>query len=253
MRRLLSAFLIFLLATGVSSPILADLVVERGATKIKRGEALGRKDITVDNGVFAVAFAVQTAPPWGVARGGIIDIAFHYEDGLGYDIASLADFMPNNWSAWPTTRQRVKVDKKSRDEVVVRTERDWGEVELVTTFTIRDMDPVIHVVTTMSNEGDDDLDDILSGYVVWPDGGFLFGVPGLSGETSADEATALADWSASYDHNWVLGTHAPFATLVSYGGRDRYASHTLPAGGTATFETWFELRPEGSLSHLVAD
>ena len=96
MRRFVTTSLVALLAAGWAAPGVADLVVERGATKIERGEALGRKDITVDNGIFAVAFAVQTAPPWGVARGNIINIAFHYKKGLEYNIASLADFMPNN-------------------------------------------------------------------------------------------------------------------------------------------------------------
>ena len=91
---------------GILLPTLhayADVTVATGPTDIPRGDATGANDITVSNGIFAVAFAVDSAPPWGVARGGIVDIAILDDGDPGYDIASLADFMPNNWSSWPTT------------------------------------------------------------------------------------------------------------------------------------------------------
>ena len=53
----------------------AGVSVTIGPTPIPRGDALGPNDVTVNNGLFAVSFAVDTAPPWGVARGGIVDIA----------------------------------------------------------------------------------------------------------------------------------------------------------------------------------
>ena len=55
--------------------VRAAVTVVTGPTPIPRGDATGENDITVSNGIFAVAFAVDTAPPWGVARGGIVDIA----------------------------------------------------------------------------------------------------------------------------------------------------------------------------------
>jgi len=65
-----------------------------GPTPIQRGDALGGKDITVSNGLFAIAFAVETAPPWGVARGGIVDIALLEDGKPGYDIIRLSASTP---------------------------------------------------------------------------------------------------------------------------------------------------------------
>ena len=229
----------------------ADISVVVGPTTIPRGDATGARDITVNNGLFAVAFAVDTAPPWGVARGGIVDIAIVKGGKPGFDIASLADFMPNIWSSWPTTYQRVSIEKQSAEEVIVLTSRDWGLVELETTFHIRDGDSKIHIVTQMTNKGDESLDGLMSGYVVWPDGGYLFGVPGLPGVEYSEEAEALADWSAAYDEDWVIGLHAPFAEYVAYDGRDRYKRHDLPPGASRSFEAWLQIENVGSLALLV--
>ncbi len=203
-------------ATLVSLPTAhADVSVATGPTTIPRGDATGARDITISNDLSALAIAVDTVPPWGVARGGIVDIAIVRDGEPGFDIASLADFMPNNWSSWPTTFQRVTVEKHSSDEAIVKTARDWGEVELETTFHVRDGDSKIHIVTRMTNRGEQTLEGLLSGYVVWPDGGYLFGVPGLPGVVSSAEDAALADWSAAYDERWVLGLHGPFPRYVS--------------------------------------
>ncbi|MDH3546266.1 MAG: PHP domain-containing protein, partial [Gammaproteobacteria bacterium] len=53
----------------------AEVSIAIGPTTIPRGDATGARDITISNDLFAVAIAVDTAPPWGVARGGIVDIA----------------------------------------------------------------------------------------------------------------------------------------------------------------------------------
>ena len=229
------------------------LTVVTGPTPIPRGDAQGQNDITVNNGLFVVSFAVETAPPWGVARGGIVDIALLRDGKPGYDIASLADFMPNNWSSWPTTYQRVSIAEQSPAHVVVKSERDWGDAQLVTTFTIRGNDSRIAMKTTMTNASDENTEKILSGYVVWPDGGYLFGVPGLSGLVSSVEDEALADWTAAYDENWAMGLHAPFAEFVSYSGRDRYLPHTLGPGESRTFDAVLQIEARGDLSPFVAE
>ena len=126
------------------------LSVEIGPTAIPRGDAIAANDITVSNGLFAVAFAVDTPPPWGVARGGIVDISIIRDGELDYDIASLADFMPNNWSSWPTTYQRVSIEEQTANEVVVKTERDWGDVQLKTRFHIKASDRKMRIVNTMT-------------------------------------------------------------------------------------------------------
>jgi hypothetical protein len=222
-----------------------------GPTAIPRGEALGESDVTIDNGLFAIAVAVDTAPPWGVPRGGIVDIAL-VEDGVpGPDIASLVDFMPNNWSSWPNSYQRIRVQRSSDREVVVHAERDWGAVELETRFTVRAGDRRVQLHTRMTNRGKTVLKGLMSGFVAWPDGGHVFGVPGLSGRESAPEKDALADWSAAYDARWVLGLHAPFATHTFYDGRDRYLSHALDAGESVSFGAWLQVEPGGSLAPLI--
>jgi len=231
----------------------ADIRVLTGPTPIPRGDAVGARDITVTNGRYAVAFAVESAPPWGVARGGIIDIALLRNGEIGYDFASLADFMPNNWSAWPTTYQRVTVEEQTPQRVTIRTERDWGAVALVTVFRIRDNDDRIDIVTTMENRGKTNLDGLLTGYVVWPDGGYLFNVPGLTGLSYGEESEALADWSAAYDRNWVLALHAPYAEISSEGGRDRYLRHSLAAGARASFEATLQILGEGDLAPVVEE
>ncbi len=170
------SILIAVLSLAVLLPLAAanaEVSIAIGPTTIPRGDATGARDITVSNEFFAIAFAVDTAPPWGVARGGIIDIAPISDGELGYDIASLADFMPNNWSSWPTTYQHVTIEKISSVAAVIKTVRDWGEVELETIFSIRDGDSKIHIVTRMTNKGEAPLSGLLSGYVVWPDGGHL--------------------------------------------------------------------------------
>ncbi|MEH6556939.1 MAG: CehA/McbA family metallohydrolase [Oceanicoccus sp.] len=243
--------LLLLILLGISSPLRADISIQVGPTEIPRGEANGHRDITVNNGLFAVAFAVESAPPWGVARGGIVDIAVVRDGVVDYDIASLADFMPNNWSAWPTTYQHVEIIQQTPSNVVIRTRRDWGEVQLETHFHIRSGDRRVHMKTVMFNGGKTDLTEILSGYVVWPDGGYLFGVPGLEGKTASPEAAAFADWSAAYDKNWVLGLHAPFADQLLYSGRDRYQQHSLKAGKRREFEAWLQIENSGNLAPLV--
>lgn len=244
-------YLVALVFTITNTSVLADISLQVGPTEIPRGEAKGNRDITVNNGLFAVAFAVDSPPPWGVARGGIVDIAIVRDGVVGNDIASLADFMPNNWSAWPTSYQQVDVVKNTTQEVIIRTRRDWGETELETLFYVRSGDRRVQIKTLMSNTGKTDLNDLLTGYVVWPNGGALFGVPGLYGKKNSSEVDANADWSAAYDRDWVLGLHAPFADQLSQSGRDRYLLHSLAAGKSREFEAWLQVEDGGSLAPLL--
>ena len=245
------SWLVFALLVLVPTQVNASVTVETGPTPILRGDATGAEDITVSNELFAISIAVDTAPPWGVARGGILDIALIDNGTVGYDIASLVDFMPNQWSSWPTSYQRVSVEQSDDQHALIRTQRDWGDVELETTFRVQQGDRHIHIVTQMTNEGSLPLEDLTSGYIVWPDGGSLFGVPGLAGEYSGFEDTAMARWSAAYGDNWTIGLHAPFSQFVDYGGRDRYQSHTLQPGETRQFEAWLQVEAGGGLAPLV--
>ena len=243
--------LLFVLAALCCNVASADVSVDIGPTSIARGDAQGARDITVNNGVFVVAFAVDTAAPWGHARGGIVDIAVIKDGEISFDIASLADFMPNKWSSWPTTYQDVSIETQTAAEVVIKSVRDWGEVELVSTFHIKEGDSRIHVVTTMSNAGDNSLGGLYTGYVLWPDGGSLIGSPGMSVHLYNVKEDALTRWSASYDENWALGLHVSAAEYSSYGGRDRYLQHDLQPGQTRSFEAWLQIEDSGSLAPLV--
>jgi len=177
-----------------------------------------------------------------------VDISIIRDGELDYDIASLADFMPNNWSSWPTTYQRVAIEKQAKDEVVVKTERDWGDVELATLFHIRAADSKIKIVTTMTNNGDATLDGLLSGYVVWSDGGNLIATPVVTG---GSDSGGLNGWTAAYDEGWVIGLHAPFSEVADRRGRDRYTLHDLGPGETRSFDAWLQIENDGSVAPMV--
>jgi len=80
-----------------------------GPTPIPGGQARAAGDITLMNDRLAVAIAVQTAPPWAIPRGALIDAAPVIAGRVGRDDLTFADFLPNGWSAWPSTYQRVRV------------------------------------------------------------------------------------------------------------------------------------------------
>lgn len=241
-----------LLLLGASSlPAFSAIQIVTGPTAIPKGDAQAANDITISNGIFALAFAIESKSPWGVPRGGIVDVAVLRDGKPSADFASLVDFMPNNWSAWPNSYSETQVEQPAPDVVVVVTRRDWGEVSLETRFTIRDGESVIQLHTKMRNAGKQGTGELLSGYVAWPDGGHLFGMPGLSGEVAAFETEAFGRWSTAYDKHWLLALHAPFSQQMKYGGRDRYQQHTLAPGETREFDAWVQVEASGSLSAVV--
>ena len=80
-----------------------------GATPIPEGNARAAGDITVVNERLAFALAVESPAPYGVPRGALIDIAPVSAGAIGRDRVVFADFIPNNWSAWPNTYQHVDI------------------------------------------------------------------------------------------------------------------------------------------------
>ncbi|MFM7275709.1 MAG: hypothetical protein ACKO4A_18020, partial [Gammaproteobacteria bacterium] len=242
LRKSLCAALIALLASPSS---IAAVSIVRGPTPIPEGNATGGKDITLLNEHMAVAFAVGTAPPWGVARGGIVDIAEVREGRIAPDRAALFDFMPNDWSQWDSRYQRVTVEKETPGEVVLRTERDWNGLVLLSTWRLSAGSDTLSVRTEMRNTTDKTLKGLLSGYSLWPEGGFLFGEP-------AATQPALTRWSAAYDKDWVLGLHAPFANRIGDDSRDRYLAHDIAPGESRVFEAWLQVGARGETAPLVA-
>jgi hypothetical protein len=221
-----------------------------GPTPIPSGDAKGQTDITVCNQYFAASFAVETAAPWGVAKGGILDIGVMRDGQPDADFVSLVDFMPNYWSAWPTTYQNVEVSHVSADKVVVSVARDWAGVELLTEFEFLADSKLVRIVTSMHNGTDKSLAELTSGYIAWPSGGHLFGMPGITegDSTPISEGPSFAKWSASYDQTWAMGLHAPFSELIAYTGRDRYLKHSLEAGQTKQFEAWLQIEANADLA-----
>jgi hypothetical protein len=134
---MLKAALLFLLASAL--PCLATEAAVRivvGPTPIIDGEARAAHDLTVINEKLAFAFAVETPPPYGIPRGAVIDVAPVRGGKVGRDRAVFADFIPNNWSAWPNSYQHLDVIERGPRRVVIRTVRDWGQVTLTTTYAL---------------------------------------------------------------------------------------------------------------------
>ena len=90
-----------------------------------------------------------------------------------------ADFIPNDWSAWPNSYQKVDILERGPERAVVRSVRDWGAVTITTTYMLAAGADHVVMRTTMNNGGKDTLSNLLSGFTLWPNSGFRFGVPGV--------------------------------------------------------------------------
>ncbi len=240
------------MASVLGAPaVAAEVTVRVGLTAIPGGTARGVRDITLANSRLTVAFAVETAPPWGVACGGIVDIA-EVRDGLvAHDRAALVDFMPDDWSGWPTPYQRVEILEQSPERAVLRVARDWESVQLETIWTLEAGADRLHVLSRMHNAGKKRYSALLSGYVIWPEGGHRFGVPGFSGGAEGALASEPSRWFAAYNRDWFIGLHAPFAEWVNDDARDMHRRHALAPGETREFEAWLQVDPSGDLAAIV--
>ena len=129
------AILLLLLMLSMSAQAAVRVVV--GPTPIQDGEARSSGDITVVNEKLAFALAVSSPVPYGVPRGAIIDVAPVVAGSIGRDCVVFADFIPNDWSAWPNTYQHIQVLERGPRRAVVRTVRDWGKVTVTTDLHAR--------------------------------------------------------------------------------------------------------------------
>src|SRR5580692_6438986 len=120
-----------------------------GPTPIRDGEAKSSGDITVVNEKLAFALAVSSPVPYGVPRGAIIDVAAVTDGRIGRDCVVFADFIPNNWSAWPNTFQHVDILERGPQQAVVRAVRDWGQVTVTTLYTLKSNSDLVQIRTTM--------------------------------------------------------------------------------------------------------
>jgi len=242
----------WLLAWTLSIPARAAVQVIAGPTPIQDGEAKAAGDITVVNEKLAFALAVQSPVPYGVPRGAIIDVAPVTDGKIGRDRVVFADFIPNNWSAWPNTYQHVDILERGPQRAVVRAVRDWGKVAVTTVYTLEANSDSIEIRTTMKNGGDAALSGLLSGMTLWPKGGFFFGVPGMAGVAQGKMDGALADRVVAYDENWSVALHAPYADHISDGSMDMYRLHSLAPGESQTFDASLQVGSSGDLKPIVA-
>jgi hypothetical protein len=245
----LLTFLLALVAPG--SPVRAAVQVVVGATPIVDGEAKAPGDITVINEKLAFALAVESAVPYGAARGALIDVAPVTNGKAGRDCVVFADFIPNNWSAWPNTYQHVEILERGPEQARIRTLRDWGAVTISTVYTLKANADYVDIQTTMSNGGSATLRDLLSGLTLWPKGGFFLGVPGLSQFGKGSAEGALADRVVAYDQSWTVTLHAPYFDHIGSGSRDLYRLHTLAPGQTWTIDGRLQVSASGDLEPVI--
>src|SRR5580698_7708937 len=248
--------LMLLAALALFAPFAAaqaDVRVIVGPTPIGNGNARAADDITVVNEHLAFALAVGTVAPYGVPRGVLVDIAPVIDGHIGRDRVVFADFIPNNWSAWPNTYQHVMVLKDAPDEAVIQTDRDWGAAKVVTRYSLKSGSDQIHIVVTLTNNGRSPLTNLRSGLTLWPNSGFLFAVPGLAGVADGPATGALSDRVVAYDADWTVALHAPYLDHVGYGSKDMYQTHSLAAGESRSLEAWLQVGSRGDLAPVVAE
>jgi hypothetical protein len=230
----------------------AAVRVTVGPTPIQDGEAKSSGDITVINEKLAFALAVGSPVPYGVPRGAIVDAAPVVDGAIGRDCVVFADFIPNNWSAWPNTYQHVDILENGPQRAVIRTVRDWGNVTITTIYTLDSNADAVRIEATMRNEGNAALPDLLSGVTLWPKGGYFFGLPGMAGIVDGKTDGALADRVVAYDELWSVALHAPYADHISHGSLDMYQLHSLAPGASRVFTAWLQIGPSGDLKPVIA-
>ncbi len=244
--------LALLIAAAHSASVHAAVQVIVGPTSIPDGEATAARDITVMNENLAFALAVESPVPYGVPRGAIVDLAPVVDGQPARDRVVFADFIPNNWSAWPNTYQKVDVVERGPQQVVVKATRDWGKVTIATTYTLRAGADRIELQTVMTNRGDTPLANLLSGQTLWPSAGYYFGIPGLGDQQEGPSTGALADRAVAYDEDWSITLHAPYMNVIGSRSKDLFLQHTLQPGESRTFDAWLQVGARGDLSPVVA-
>ncbi len=242
---------LLMVAIAVPTATAAAVQVLTGPTPIVDGDAKAAGDITVSNERLAFALAVESSVPFGVPRGAIVDVATVRDGRIGRDHTVFADFIPNNWSAWPNTYHRVDILERGPRRAVIQAVRDWGKVTVTTTYTLATGSDHIEIRTSLHNAGATALPDLLSGLTLWPKGGFVFPVPGLAGVTESAAGAALSDRVTAYDADWAITLHAPYFDHVGSGSRDLFVRHTLAPGATRVFEGWLQVGTRGDLTPVV--
>ncbi len=254
-----AAILVVFITLLLAPAALAKVELVTGPTPIPGGDALAPDDITLINDKAAVSIAVGSIPPWGVAKGCLIDAAAVENGKPVMDRLTLADFLTDKWAEWANTDAKVTVLKNTDKEVVVQAERNWRDATIVSTYTMKDGDDRVFLKTVMTNNGKEEMKDLMSGFALWAKAGALKEPVGAEGVRAGRKVVAeikepRTGTTLAYDQDWALGLYAPYATHSNYEGKDMYGQHTLKPGGSKTFEGWLQVLPSGDISPtLVAE
>ncbi len=235
-----------------ATPVRAEVRIVVGPTPIPGASARGAGDITVVNEKLAFALAVDSAAPYGVPRGALVAIAPVRDGQIERNRVVFADFIPDNWSAWPNTFHHVDILERGPRRVRIRAVRDFGAATITTLYTLGAGSDQVAISTTMVNGGKQALSDLLSGLTLWPNSGYLLAVPGLAGMTAGSARGALAPRVVAYDADWTVTLHAPYLDHVGSGSRDLLLLHTLKPGASRAFQGWLQVGTRGDLSPVVA-
>lgn len=218
---------------------------------IPEGDSRSPGDITLINDRLAVTFAAETDPPWGLLRGGLIDAAVVRDGRPGPDCLSVFDFLPDNWAGWPNTAIRIEVLESGPETASVRVERDWGEADLVTIYTLKSGQDRVHVRTTLTHNGQTPTRTIASGYALWPRKGHILMPPGMNNARQGETKASLADWFVGYDQDWAMALHAPFVDWMDHYGKGMFRRHILAPGEHRGFDAWLQICPSGDISPVL--
>ncbi|MGX5915188.1 CehA/McbA family metallohydrolase [Aliidiomarina sp. Khilg15.8] len=242
------ASVVFALSLGTMAQ--ANVSITQGQSVIPDGKATHEQDLTVQNEHLAFALAIESPVPWGVPRGALVDLAAVKDGKVDADRVAFADFIPNNWSAWPNQRKSVEILEDSSAKAVIKISRNFGHVDITTWYTLRSGSDAIELKAVMTNQGEESL-DLQSGFTIWPETGHMFPVPVSSSEQENSAPELLSDRTVGYDRDWAFALHAPYFDRNSYGGRDMYLGHTLKAGESRTFDAQLQVVANGDLAPVV--
>lgn len=243
----------FVLSLMLVPAALAKVEVLVGPTPIPGGNALASDDITLMNDKCAVSIAVGSIPPWGVAKGGFLDAAARVDGKLAMDRLTLVDFLTDKWAEWASTDAKVTVLENTEQQAVVQAERVWRDASIVTTYTMKDGDDKIYLKAVMTNNGQEEMKDLMSGFALWAKAGALKEPVGAEGVKAGRKVVAeikepRTGTTLAYEKDWALGLYAPYATHANYEGKDMYGQHTLKPGESWTIESWLIILPSGDIS-----
>ena len=229
-----------------------DVSLKRGPTAIMNGSCTGAGDITVSNGYLAIAIAVDTAPPWGVPKGAILDGTTIKDGAWGNDRLTCVDFLPNAWAAWPNTYQRISVTTDTADKAVVTVERDYNKLQLVTTITVEKGSRFVKVQTVAKDPaGGEPYADILCGYTFCTSGGYMFGPYGMKDDAVSTDP--YGKYVLGYDDTYSIGMQNTAADTYDGGSgwKDLYTKTTFAVGDEKTFTGAMQFEDTPSICTFV--